>query len=148
MILAIVMTRLSLVDLVLDERSKMSPSLPPYDMWLNPDPEVRLSVYIFTVLNAQQYLDGTDVKLRLHEVGPIVYREILHHENVVLHPENSTMSYTAVRRAEFVDHYNEPNILNRTITVPNFALLVSSFCFCNFKSKAVFFNFLNVKQLY
>lgn len=125
MILAIIMTRFSLVDFALDERSKMSPSLPPYSMWLNPDPEVRLSVYIFTVLNAHQFLAGTDDRLRLHEVGPIVYRELLHHEDVVHHPANSTMSYTAVRSVEYVDHYNEPNILNQTITVPNFALLVS-----------------------
>lgn len=125
MVVAIVMTRFSLVDFVLDERSKMSPALPPYNMWLKPDPEVRLSIYIFTVLNAQQFLADSTVKLHVHEIGPIVYRELLHHEDVVHHPENGTMSYTAVRVAEFVDHYNEPEILNRTITVPNFALLVS-----------------------
>lgn len=101
----------------------MSPWLPPYHMWVKPSPEVRLNLYIFTAQNAEAFLNGTDAKLRLKEIGPIVYREHLEHVDVVFHP-NSTLSYTAARQLEFLDDENEPGILNRTIFVPNFVILV------------------------
>lgn len=111
-------------DFVLIERLKMQPGLPPYEQWVIPSPEVRLSVYIFSVENPDAFLNGTDEKLRLIEIGPIVYREHLHHQNVV-HHENSTLSYTAARRVEFLEDLNEPGILDRHIYVPNFVLLVN-----------------------
>lgn len=43
--------------------------------------------------------------------------------NVTHHPENGTMSFTTVRWAEFDEDRNVPGILNRSIIVPNFALL-------------------------
>lgn len=101
----------------------MQPGLPPYDQWVIPQPEVRLRVFIFEAENPNEFLNGTDHKLRLKEIGPIVYREHLHHKDVVFH-ENSTLSYTAARRIEFLEDQNEPGILNRTILVPNFVVLV------------------------
>lgn len=111
-------------DFVLAHRLQMSPALPPYHMWLKPSPVVRLNLYIFTAQNAEAFLNGTDAKLRLKEIGPIVYREHLEHVDVVFH-SNSTLSYTAVRHLEFLEDENEPGILNRTIFVPNFIILVS-----------------------
>lgn len=110
-------------DFVRIERLKMQPGLPPYEQWVIPTPEVRLSVYIFSVANPDSFLNGTDKKLRLIEIGPIVYREHLHHQNVTFH-ENSTLSYTAHRTLEFLEDQNEPGILERVIQVPNFVLLV------------------------
>lgn len=101
----------------------MQPGLPPYEEWVIPSPEVRLSVYIFSVDNPDAFLNGTDEKLRLIEIGPIVYREHLHHKNVQFH-QNSTLSYTAARHLEFLEDQNEPGILDRVILVPNFVLLV------------------------
>lgn len=111
-------------DFVLTERLKMIPGFPPFEQWVSPAPEVKLRVFIFTVENADAFLAGTDEKLKLKEIGPIVYREYLRHENVVFH-ENSTLSYTANRHVEFLPDENEPGILNKTITVPNFVILVS-----------------------
>ncbi|XP_055312285.1 scavenger receptor class B member 1-like isoform X2 [Sitodiplosis mosellana] len=112
-------------DFVLVQRLRMQPGLPPYEEWVIPTPEVRLSVYIFSVENPDTFLDGTDEKLRLIEIGPIVYREILHHENVKFH-ENSTLSYSANRWVEFLEDQNEPGILQRVILVPNFVLLATA----------------------
>lgn len=109
----------------------MQPGLPPFDQWVIPSPEVRLSVYIFSVENPDAFLNGTDEKLKLIEIGPIVYREHLHHKNVVFH-ENSTLSYTAARRVEFLEDQNEPGILDRYIYVPNFVLLVQYTYIINF----------------
>lgn len=64
---------------------------PFYDTWLEPDIETRLNVYIFSVENANAFLSGTDFKLKLKEIGPIVYREYQQHRDVVRHG-NSTFS--------------------------------------------------------
>lgn len=109
---------------MMNERTQMRPGLPAYDMWINPVPEVLMSVHIFTIENPDEFLAGTDTKLRIKDLGPIVYREHLRHTDIVFHPENSTMTYTANRVVEFVEDYNEPGILNRSIIVPNFAALV------------------------
>lgn len=110
-------------DYMLGFHLEMTPGMPPHEMWLKPAPEVRLNLYIFTAQNADSFLNGTDAKLRLKEIGPIVYREHLQHADVVHFP-NSTLSYTAVRHLEFLENENEAGILNRTIFVPNFVVLV------------------------
>lgn len=69
----------------------MDPGYPPFDLWLNPKPEIRLNVYIFTVENANEFLNGSDSKIKLKEIGPVVYREYLQHRDIVFH-ENSTLS--------------------------------------------------------
>lgn len=122
--LGILTIEFPLYDLVLTERTKMPPGLPGFDIWVKPEPEVRLSVYIFAIENAEAFLNGTDTKIKLKEIGPIIYKENLSHEDVAFFKNNSTMSYTAVRNAEFLPNANLPGILNETITVPNFAILV------------------------
>lgn len=121
----------------MNERLKLTPGLPPYQWWLKPPPEVRLRVFIFTVENPEEFLNGTE-KLKFKEFGPIIYRENLQHKDVIFHEENSTLTYTAVREAEFIEEANIPGILNTTILVPNLANLVCSFCFCTI----LFLNFV------
>ncbi|XP_031632460.1 lysosome membrane protein 2-like [Contarinia nasturtii] len=116
---------LPIYDFVLIERLKMQPGLPPFEEWRTPSPEVLLRVYIFSVENPAAFLNKTDDKLKLKEIGPIVYKEHLQHRNVEFHRENSTLSYTAHRDVEFLEDRNEPGILNRTILVPNFVLLAT-----------------------
>jgi scavenger receptor class B, member 1 len=110
---------------MMDEKLNMRRGLPPFEWWKNPLPEVKLRLYVFTVENAEEFLNGTDDKLRFQEIGPIVYQELLTHKDVVFHPENSTMSYTSTRTPIFKPEENEPGILNRTILVPNLTTLVS-----------------------
>ncbi|KAJ6647542.1 Scavenger receptor class B member 1 [Pseudolycoriella hygida] len=112
-------------DVILDIRLQMIPGTPPFELWLNPQPEVRLNVFIFTVENANEFLNGNEPNIKIKEIGPIVYREYLKHSDVIFHP-NSTLSYTATRRAEFLPLANTPGILNETIVVPNFALLAAA----------------------
>lgn len=102
----------------------MTPGFPAFEQWVQPAPEVRLRVFIFGAENADAFLDGTDEKLKLKEIGPIVYREYLNHDDIEFH-SNSTLSYTAARYVKFLEDENEPGILNQTITVPNFTILVS-----------------------
>lgn len=68
------------------------------------------NIYLFAVTNPNEFLSGQDDKLKLKEIGPIKYREHLNHEDVVFHKENHTISYTVVRRLEFIG--DNPSILN------------------------------------
>uniref|UniRef100_A0A1B0CMS0 Plasma membrane glycoprotein cd36 n=1 Tax=Lutzomyia longipalpis TaxID=7200 RepID=A0A1B0CMS0_LUTLO len=122
-IAGIVATKISIRDLMLDEKLRMRPLLPPYQWWKNPQPIVRLRLFIFDVINHEEFLKGEDEVLKMREIGPIVYREHLRHENITFHSENDTMSFTAVRSVEFLEDENEPGILNRTIIVPNLSIL-------------------------
>lgn len=131
LIAAILSAQFSWLEAVLDVRARMSPLLPSTSMWLQPEPIVRMSIRIFTVRNVDAFLAGRAERMQLQEIGPIVYREHLRHDDVQRHPENSTMSYTAVRWLEYLDAENEPGILNRTITVPNFALLSAASMFAD-----------------
>ena len=121
--LGVLAIQFPLKELMLSERLNMRPGLPPYNMWVEPNPTVYLRVSIFSVANAERFLSGDDTKLKIIEIGPIVYREHLRHTDIETY-ENSTLSYTAERHVEFLTHLNEPGILNKTITVPNFAVLV------------------------
>lgn len=91
LIMGFLTTKFTITDIILYERIQMHTWSKPYILWLNPDPEVRLNVYIFTVENVNEFLSGTDAKLKLKEIGPIVHREHLQHQNVV-HHDNSTLS--------------------------------------------------------
>ncbi|XP_018321668.1 scavenger receptor class B member 1 [Agrilus planipennis] len=108
-------------EVLMNERLKMMPGFPPYEWWKNPPDEVLLRVYIFNVTNSEEFLSGTDVKLKLQEVGPIIYREKLTHSNISFN-ENGTLSYVATRTAIFLPEMNTIN-LNETLIMPNLALL-------------------------
>lgn len=69
--------------------------------------------------NPDQFLDGTDDVLKVKQVGPIVYREWLRHENVVFHKHNNSMTYTVIRKLEYKEELNEPGMLNKSIIVTN-----------------------------
>lgn len=123
--LGMITVHFDLYEFLLDERMRMTPGLPPYEWWLAPKPVITMRIFIFTAENADDFLSGVDDKLRLKEFGPIVYQEHLVHENVTIYEENSTLSYTPNRWLEFLPDRNVDDILNQTIIVPNFVLLVS-----------------------
>nr|CAI5846188.1 unnamed protein product [Callosobruchus analis] len=108
-------------DLLMDLRIHMMPGLPPFDWWLHPPDEVLLKVYIFNVTNSEEFLNGTDAKLKLEEIGPIIYREKLRHTNPIFN-ENGTLTYTANRSAIYLPELNTID-LNQTIIMPNLAVL-------------------------
>lgn len=104
----------------------MRPGLPAYEFWKEPEPEVIVKIHIFNISNSKEFLEGKDTKIELTEVGPIVYREILKHTDVVFN-KNSTLSYTATKILVYKENSNRPGILNDTIIVPNMATLVNIF---------------------
>lgn len=101
----------------------MSPIYPSFFWWKTPEPEVLLKAYIFNITNSAEFIAGTDTKLKLQEVGPITFQEVLEHSDIVFHSENSTMSYTVSRRIVYKESANIKGVLNQTIIVPNMASL-------------------------
>ncbi|XP_068081088.1 scavenger receptor class B member 1 isoform X2 [Anabrus simplex] len=113
-------------DVLMNERLKMVPGLPPFDWWKTPPDEVFLRVYVFNVTNGPQFLNGTDEKLKFEEIGPFVFLEKLQHDNVTFN-DNSTMTYTATRTAIFRPELTNVD-LNATLILPNLAVLgISSY---------------------
>ena len=45
-----------------------------YDVWVKPPIYPLMGIYVFNYTNADEYLEGKDVKLKVEEVGPFVYR--------------------------------------------------------------------------
>lgn len=105
-------------------KKKIIQGLPAFDWWKNPPDEVLLKVFVFNVTNSEEFLNKKATKLQLQEIGPIIYREKLIHTNVIFN-ENSTLTYTAIRKAIFLPEYNEID-LNQSLIIPNFAMLVRS----------------------
>ncbi|GLV36662.1 uncharacterized protein CBL_02503 [Carabus blaptoides fortunei] len=108
-------------NVFMDQRLNMIPGLPPFEWWREPPDEVLLSAYIFNVTNAEAFIAGTDKKMQMEEVGPIVYLEKLRHSNVTFN-ENGTLSYVSSRSAIYLPTFNTID-LNATIVVPNYALI-------------------------
>lgn len=106
--------------------------VPGFHLWKNPIPEVLMKVYVFNVTNAPDFIAGRDKKLKLQEIGPIIFQEILEHKDVEFHDENSTMSYTVSRRIVFKESENIDGILNETVYVVNMALGAASYVSTNF----------------
>ncbi|XP_001660150.2 platelet glycoprotein 4 isoform X1 [Aedes aegypti] len=116
--------RYDLTKLILDDRLEMRQFTPHFKWWQNTsDVLVTCKVYVFSVTNAERWMNNLDEQLHFEEIGPIVYRETLDHHNVVFHPENSTISYNSRRQLHFMSELNESGILNKTIIIPNTAVL-------------------------
>ena len=59
-----------------------SPQSDLFEMWKNPPVQPILSVYLFNYTNTELWLDGTDEKLIVEEVGPYCYQEVWQKKNV------------------------------------------------------------------
>ncbi|XP_072382219.1 scavenger receptor class B member 1-like isoform X4 [Diabrotica undecimpunctata] len=110
-------------DILLSLRIRMTPGLPAYDWWVVPPKDAIVKIYLFNVTNSERFLNKTDNKLKLEEVGPIVFREILVHKNVVFN-DNGTLSYTSNRTLQYAPEINPVNLLNKTLVMPNVAVFI------------------------
>ncbi|XP_056638677.1 scavenger receptor class B member 1-like isoform X1 [Diorhabda sublineata] len=109
-------------DILMNLRLRMIPGLPPYEWWLIPPDYGIIKIYLFNVTNAERFLNKTDKKIKLQEIGPIIYRENLIHKNIIFN-ENGTLTYTSNRTLEYLPERNPVNLLNKTVVMPNIAVL-------------------------
>lgn len=105
---------------------------PNFIWWKDPQPEILLKINVFNITNSEEFIAGRDKKLKLQEIGPIVFQELTENRDILFHKENSTMSYTVSRRLIFKESANIERILNQTVYVPNMALSGASYTSNNF----------------
>lgn len=107
-----------LLEIANTERIQVRPGFPAFEKWKNPPAPIIVKVYLFGVTNSEAFLNGTDKKLVLEEVGPIVYHKYIVQKDIVFE-KNSTLSFTTEYDIKFPEKENIPGILNRTLIVPN-----------------------------
>ncbi|XP_034247579.1 scavenger receptor class B member 1-like isoform X1 [Thrips palmi] len=112
-----------------------------FNLWEKPPVELYLRVWLWNVTNREEFLAGKE-KLRVHDVGPYVYRERFTHEKVVFN-ENGTMTSVPTHPLIWVPELSEGHSENDTLILPNIALL----SFSNVMADASVFTRLAVNVL-
>ncbi|XP_055854264.1 lysosome membrane protein 2-like [Episyrphus balteatus] len=131
LIWAIISSSLFLISLIIDyqheaikEHVRFRKGFLSRSAWEEP-PDGSLRCYVFNVTNTEAFLNGTDKKLHLQQIGPIVYRIKIGNANITDNENESTLTFRKLRRKEFVfDEKNSPpGIMDQKIYVPNVVLL-------------------------
>ncbi|KAI9583722.1 hypothetical protein GQX74_005470 [Glossina fuscipes] len=99
---------------------------PQQNGWIH-SPQGMLRVYMFNVTNAESFLNGTDLRLKIEQIGPIAYHVIGLNEIVSQTNGNLTFRRNPHKIFEFDPlASSSPDILNQTIIMPNIILLSSA----------------------
>ncbi|KAK9297159.1 hypothetical protein QLX08_009032 [Tetragonisca angustula] len=109
------------VKLVLNYKLQMVPDSMLFELWKKPPIDVYIKVYIFNITNAEEFLEG-GVKLKVEEIGPYVYQEVLENENVTWH-ENGTISFVPMRKIVYIPEMSVGNPEDDWVDVPNIPML-------------------------
>ncbi|KAK9704474.1 CD36 family [Popillia japonica] len=108
------------IDHIVDSMTTLRPGHFIYSFWAEPPLDIFVKVYIFNVTNSQEFLAGTE-KLRVEEIGPYVYQEVLTNIDAVFN-DNDTLTYTPKRTYTYRPELSAGGE-NDSILVPNVPLL-------------------------
>ncbi|XP_071875306.1 platelet glycoprotein 4 [Bombus fervidus] len=120
-ILACLLRTINPMKLILDQEIRMTPNSLIFELWRKPIVDVYMKIYIFNITNAEEFLEG-GVKLKVEEVGPYVYQEILENTNVTWH-ENSTISFVPKRKIVYIPELSIGNPEVDMVFAPNIPML-------------------------
>ncbi|KAG8237533.1 hypothetical protein J437_LFUL016510 [Ladona fulva] len=126
---AIVMWTTNIVDTMVLSSLVIRNGTQIYDWWVSPPVETLFRVRIFNYTNHEAYLNGTDKKFQLQELGPYTYRAKMEKANVEFDDEGEIVTFQENRSYEFLPDLSPGVSLDDQIIVPNLALLVCSRCF-------------------
>ncbi|CAH0712826.1 unnamed protein product, partial [Brenthis ino] len=93
-----------------------------YDMWRKPEVKLYTRVFLFNVTNSEEYMSGKDSKIKLKEIGPYVYREVLEHSNVTFN-DNGTLSAIPNHPLVWEEELSMGNKEDDIVILPHIALL-------------------------
>lgn len=93
-----------------------------FEMWREPPVDLYLRVFLYNVTNKEEFLSGTDKKLKVQEVGPYVYREMMSHKNVVFN-DNGTVSAEPSHPLVWVPEMSIGDHETDQLILPHIALL-------------------------
>lgn len=91
-------------------------------MWREPPVDLYLRVFLYNVTNKDEFLSGADKKLKVQEVGPYVYREMMSHKNVVFNA-NGTVSAEPSHPLVWVPEMSIGDHETDQLILPHIALL-------------------------
>ncbi|XP_043947113.1 scavenger receptor class B member 1 isoform X1 [Drosophila biarmipes] len=95
-----------------------------FNLWAQPPVDLYIKIYLFNITNAEAFLAGQE-QLKVEQVGPYVYKEIMTHENVTFNTNNtmsSTPSHPLVWQAQLSGGYHEDD----EVVMLNIAMLAIS----------------------
>lgn len=92
-----------------------------FEWWQRPPLKLKYNIYIFNYTNVDEFEAGVASKLRVQELGPYKYHEILDRTNVVIH-DNGTLTFQSRRSYEWVGGRSSNDI----IVVPNVPLMFTT----------------------
>ncbi|XP_008557415.1 scavenger receptor class B member 1 [Microplitis demolitor] len=109
------------INIVFKWKLTMTPTSTVFLMWRKPPVDVFLKVYVFNITNAEAFLNNEE-KLRVQEVGPYVYQEILENTKVLWH-DNGTISYIPKRTVVYRPDMSISDPTKDIVTVTNIPFL-------------------------
>ncbi|XP_015601972.1 scavenger receptor class B member 1 isoform X2 [Cephus cinctus] len=110
------------IKALLEYKLQMAPGSTVFTIWQTPPIDIYIKVYIFNITNPTEFLNGEE-KLKVQEIGPYVYKEILKNENVTWN-DNGTMSYTPRRTVVYVPEMSVGDPEQDLVMVPNIPMLM------------------------
>ncbi|XP_017010377.2 scavenger receptor class B member 1 [Drosophila takahashii] len=109
--------------LVAQQHVRFRQEMPTMDSWIN-SPFGKLKNYVFNVTNAEEFRSGRDSKLKVQEIGPIVYRIVGFNDILERNATNVKYRKHRYRVVEFLPEESvAPDVLNWTITSTNNVIL-------------------------
>ncbi|XP_049824965.1 scavenger receptor class B member 1 isoform X2 [Aethina tumida] len=93
-----------------------------YEIWRTPPVDLYLRVFLWNVTNRDEFMSGKHTKLKVQEVGPYVYKELMSHENVTFNA-NGTLSANPKHTLVWVPELSEGRREDDLVIMPNIALL-------------------------
>ncbi|XP_034234475.1 lysosome membrane protein 2-like [Thrips palmi] len=87
--------------------------------WVTPPINPWFRVYIWNYTNWDEYTRDRSIKIKLKEVGPFTYREVIRREAIEFDEKGITLSYREVKTYEFMPEMSATEDLNATVVVPN-----------------------------
>ncbi|EDV42341.1 uncharacterized protein Dana_GF17933, isoform A [Drosophila ananassae] len=111
------------VQSILDMQLTLRPGTLMYALWLFPPLDVYINVYIFNYTNVEEFMSGRATKLKVEEVGPYVYKEVLSNHNVTQNEANNTITYTPRREYIFAPERSIGDPMVDFVRAPNIPLM-------------------------
>ncbi|XP_044258717.1 scavenger receptor class B member 1-like isoform X1 [Tribolium madens] len=109
------------LQLIIKKVATLAPGSIFLKLWSVPPYNVYIDAFIFNVTNAEEFLSGKE-KMKVQEVGPYVYQEILLNKNATFNP-NGTMTFEPKRYLKFRPDMSIGNPDVDWIISPNIPLL-------------------------
>ncbi|XP_043262677.1 scavenger receptor class B member 1-like [Colletes gigas] len=109
------------VKAILEYNLHLRPNSLIFNLWRKPPINVYIQMYIFNITNEEKFLKGEE-KLKVEEIGPYVYQEILENQNVTWH-NNGTISYIPKRTVVYVPEMSVGDPEKDLVRVPNIPML-------------------------